>query len=241
MGDDGADWVPGYEGERDEKGKRHGQGVATHKNGDVYTGGYKHGLRHGKGSYVFKAGGKYEGGYHRNKKDGMGVMTYADGSVYRGEWTADKRNGTGTYTYANGDTYDGGWKEGGRHGKGTYFFAQHSCQFFGYWNTGSFAWGTWVFKDGTTFAGKFSDGPTQPRPASRAPGAFYAANLQQAGQIKAGRWAPNMQMVPAGSATKAPVRLHMRCQLAFVFRRRRRDAAEHPARHHGLAGDRAHG
>jgi hypothetical protein len=136
-------------------------------------------------------------------------MTYADGSVYRGEWTADKRNGTGTYTYANGDTYDGGWKEGGRHGKGTYFFAQHSCQFFGYWNTGSFAWGTWVFKDGTTFAGKFSDGPTQPRPASRAPGAFYAANLQQAGQIKAGRWSANMQMVPAGSATKAPVRLHM--------------------------------
>jgi 5'-nucleotidase len=126
-------------------------------------------------------------------------MTYADGSEYKGEWTADKRNGTGTYKYANGDTYDGGWKEGGRHGKGTYFFAQHSCQFFGYWNTGSFAWGTWVFKDGTTFAGKFSDGPMQPRPASRAPGAFYAAKTQQAGRIKGGRWAPTTQMVPAAS------------------------------------------
>jgi hypothetical protein len=46
--------VPGYEGERDSAGKRHGAGVATHGNGDVYRGAYRHGRRHGHGEYVFK-------------------------------------------------------------------------------------------------------------------------------------------------------------------------------------------
>ena len=184
--------APGYEGERDAAGRRHGSGVATHKNGDVYSGGYKVGLRHGSGKYVFAMGGQYEGGYHSNKKDGDGTMSYPDGSVYKGGWTADKRNGAGVYTYANGDSYDGGWKEGGRHGKGTYFFAAQRCQFFGYWNTGTFAWGTWVFKDGTTFAGKFSDGPiqNQQRPASRHPAAFYhGKGAEEVGRISGGRWA----------------------------------------------------
>ena len=198
--------TPGYEGARDDNGKRHGQGVATHKNGDVYTGSYVHGQRQGQGVYTFKAGGRYEGGYHRNKKDGKGTMTYANGTSYRGDWCADRRHGSGVYTYANGDSYDGGWKEGARHGKGTYFFRQHKCQFFGYWSGGSFAWGTWVFQDGTTFAGKFEDGPLA-RPASRAPATLHTANSQQTGAFRSQRWRARSALSPV-SGTPSPTRIH---------------------------------
>lgn len=40
-----------YEGERNEKEERHGQGKATLPNGDTYEGQYDSGKRHGQGTY----------------------------------------------------------------------------------------------------------------------------------------------------------------------------------------------
>ena len=52
-----------YNGERNSKGKRHGQGTLTCADGRTYTGGWKDGDHHGQGT-----------------------MTYADGRTYTGEW-----------------------------------------------------------------------------------------------------------------------------------------------------------
>lgn len=40
-----------YEGERNDKEERHGQGKATLPNGDTYEGQYDSGKRHGQGTY----------------------------------------------------------------------------------------------------------------------------------------------------------------------------------------------
>ena len=53
-----------YVGERNSKGKRHGQGTFTHAGGETYTGEYKDGLF-----------------------DGQGTLTSADGNnTYTGKW-----------------------------------------------------------------------------------------------------------------------------------------------------------
>ena len=42
-----------YEGSRNEKDERHGQGKATLPNGDTYEGLYENGKRHGQGVYRY--------------------------------------------------------------------------------------------------------------------------------------------------------------------------------------------
>lgn len=73
-----------YEGERNEKGERHGSGKALLPNGDMYVGEYRDGLRHGKGVYVFKNGARYNGEWRRGYKYGQGTFWYPDGTRYEG-------------------------------------------------------------------------------------------------------------------------------------------------------------
>jgi hypothetical protein len=49
-----------WQGELNAQGQRHGRGVYTTKNGDVYTGEYVNGRRHGRGVYVRADGSRYE-------------------------------------------------------------------------------------------------------------------------------------------------------------------------------------
>ena len=37
---------------------------------------------------------------------------------------------------------------------------QEKCQFSGFWDAAKFTVGTWVTSDGSTYVGKFEDGPT---------------------------------------------------------------------------------
>ena len=48
-----------YDGGRDAQGERHGQGQATHKNGDKYVGRYNTGRRNGFGKYQFRSKARY--------------------------------------------------------------------------------------------------------------------------------------------------------------------------------------
>jgi hypothetical protein len=69
-----------YEGEFNENGERHGQGVETihYLNSDDLD--------------------KYEGNFKENYKDGYGRMLTRNGAVYTGEWKKNKRHGQGRYT-----------------------------------------------------------------------------------------------------------------------------------------------
>ncbi len=49
-----------YEGDTNEKGKRHGIGCLKYVNGDVYEGEFKNDLRHGRGLHKYHTGHVYE-------------------------------------------------------------------------------------------------------------------------------------------------------------------------------------
>lgn len=74
-----------YEGERNEKGDRHGRGKALLPNGDMYVGQYCKGLRHARGLYVFKNGARYDGEWRQGVKYGQGTFWYPDGTRYEGK------------------------------------------------------------------------------------------------------------------------------------------------------------
>ncbi|XP_043472266.1 radial spoke head 1 homolog [Leptopilina heterotoma] len=123
-----------FDGERNEKGERHGQGKAILPNGDIYDGNYRHGLRDGRGLYVFKKNGsRFDGEWREGKKHGQGIFWYPDGTRYEGDWRHDVKHGFGAYYYMNGDIYEGSWKQNFRHGLGTYFYAENNVKFMGTW------------------------------------------------------------------------------------------------------------
>jgi len=48
------------------KGKRHGDGLFTYPNGDIYSGCWKNGKKHGTGTYIFtKKGGEMKVNYRK--------------------------------------------------------------------------------------------------------------------------------------------------------------------------------
>ncbi|XP_048506682.1 radial spoke head 1 homolog [Athalia rosae] len=125
-----------YEGERNERGERHGQGKALLPNGDMYVGSYCKGLRHGKGIYVFRNGARYDGDWRCGLKYGVGTFWYPDGTRYEGDWKRDTKYGFGVYHYVNNDVYEGSWKKNLRHGMGTYLYSATGTQFMGTWIKG---------------------------------------------------------------------------------------------------------
>lgn len=154
-------YIGEYDGERNEKDERHGQGNTILPNKDLYKGGYLHGKRDGYGVYRFKSkaakGARYTGEYFQAKKQGFGTFIYPDGSRYEGHWLADLKDGTGKYFYTNGDIYDGEWKEGKRHGKGTYTFAKDGSKYTGSWRKGKWeGFGEYTYAN-FKYCGRFRD------------------------------------------------------------------------------------
>ena len=82
-----------YDGQMDEKDKRHGLGRLTWKQGSVY-----------------------DGHWEKNERSGQGVMRWSDNSKYVGEWKKDKRNGYGVYYLMEGHIYEGEFKDHMMHG-----------------------------------------------------------------------------------------------------------------------------
>ena len=86
-----------YSGAYNQFGERHGAGIMTWNNGDVYEGSFAHGMRHG-----------------------FGTLHFHDQSEYVGEWYRDSMHGSATRRFINGDVYVGHYADGKRAGHGTY-------------------------------------------------------------------------------------------------------------------------
>ena len=83
-----------YEGERNQEGKYHGQGVVTYSNGDKWEGEYKDGLPfNGQGTNTYSNGDKYVGEWKDGNPHGQGTKTYSDGGKYVGEFKYGNPNG----------------------------------------------------------------------------------------------------------------------------------------------------
>lgn len=65
--------------------QRHGYGILSWPDGEVYTGAHLQGgpggYKHGHGVYIFVNGMIFEGEYSRDRYNGYGVLWAADGSV----------------------------------------------------------------------------------------------------------------------------------------------------------------
>lgn len=73
-----------YEGELNEQGEKHGQGLYRWMNGRTYV-----------------------GEWYENQMDGQGVESWSNGSKYQGQFKANKRHGQGTFTWFDGRQYIG--------------------------------------------------------------------------------------------------------------------------------------
>lgn len=147
----------GYEGETNNNGERHGSGVLTYDDGNVYRGDFLNDMRHGYGIYRFTMGDMYEGNWENDVAFGQGKYTYADGSYYEGEWNNDKKSGTGTYVTVHEGSplsvYDGEWSDDAQNGHGT--LKEHPDTVY----EGDFkdgrknGWGKIRYSDGTEYDG----------------------------------------------------------------------------------------
>lgn len=73
-----------YEGELNDDGKKHGQGMYRWPNGRTYVGEWFENQMHGEGVESWPNGSRYEGQFQGNKRHGRGTFTWADGRQYIG-------------------------------------------------------------------------------------------------------------------------------------------------------------
>ena len=90
-----------------ENGRRHGEGVFTYPNGDIYSGWWKFGKKEGTGTYVSKETGMRMQGIWANSEMSTGRWIYPNGVFYEGSFKNNKPSGEGTWHFDNGNTLKG--------------------------------------------------------------------------------------------------------------------------------------
>ena len=150
--------VEGYEGERNDKGERHGRGKMTWADGDVYEGLWRNDERWGQGTFSWADGNVYDGPFENGERHGQGICRYADGDVYAGQWFCGKKHGRGTYRYANGDVYEGQFEHGVRHGRCVYRFADGRLYQGSFENDKRHGLGSYQWPNGMTYKGQYAQG-----------------------------------------------------------------------------------
>ena len=138
-------------------------------------------IKHGNGVYTFVDGQVYIGEWKNDRYHGIGTMTYPDGRQYSGEWKNGLMNGNGTFTMSNGskvvgefkddhadgklifnsvienDVYIGQFVDWQRHGQGTLIFpdgAKYTGEFLYDEKNG---YGTYTFPSGDEYIGEWKD------------------------------------------------------------------------------------
>lgn len=78
----------------------------TYPDGGEYIGQYQE-CRHGKGMYSFPNKDIYMGLWKDDKFNNDGLYIYSNGEKYNGKFSEGKKNGRGIYYYKSGAYYDG--------------------------------------------------------------------------------------------------------------------------------------
>ncbi|RLN97388.1 hypothetical protein BBJ28_00008821 [Nothophytophthora sp. Chile5] len=107
-----------YEGEfRD--GEIEGVGLKRWPNGSSYSGHFQQGEMHGEGVFLSSKGERYEGHWENNQRCGHGELVLSSKDVYSGDFAAHQSHGHGKMVYAaTDDVYEGEWIAGVRSGVG---------------------------------------------------------------------------------------------------------------------------
>ena len=115
-------FVNNYFGEV-ENGKRHGFGMISFLNGDLYKGCFRNGAMNGSGTYYWASGGSYEGEFVNGVLQGHGTEMFESRNVYVGEYFNGKKHGRGEMRFKDGDKYVGEWRFNGMEGEAEYIWS----------------------------------------------------------------------------------------------------------------------
>jgi len=150
--------VAGYEGDRNEKGQRHGVGRMVFENGNIYQGEWENDVENGHGVCEYTSGDVYTGNWTDGKINGQGRYDWADGEVNEGIFEGGVMNcKTGKCTYTGGDTFEGSWENDKKTGFGTYKHRSGASYVGFYANDMRNGEGTYTSQFGEKYTGNYRD------------------------------------------------------------------------------------
>ena len=134
-----------YTGQRDAKGRRHGDGIIVFANGDRYEGNWKKnnifghgvfrfpngdmmegewtGMGTGEGYFKWSDGTRVDGHFVSGAATGQCIKVWPDGARYEGNFVQGHLSGRGKMKFADGSSYDGNWLNDQYEGEGTFITA----------------------------------------------------------------------------------------------------------------------
>ena len=102
-----------YDGDLNDDGKWHGNGILTYSSGDYWEGEFKDGLPfNGEGMYIYPDKSKYVGRIIKGLKQGHGNQVWSPHDKYDGEFKDDKFSGKGTLIQFGGYKWVGEFENG---------------------------------------------------------------------------------------------------------------------------------
>lgn len=139
--------------------KYHGIGTLTYPDGKEYSGEWKNGLMDGKGTLITSNGSKVVGEFRDDMANGKCIFnSVIENDVYIGEFVDDQRHGQGTLIFPDGEKYIGEFLYDEKNGYGTNIFP-NGDEYKGEWKDDKFhGKGTKTYSDGTVEEGIWEKG-----------------------------------------------------------------------------------
>ena len=137
--------------------KKHGKGILTLVNGDIYKGDFENDEIEGNGEYLYENGDKYIGELKKGTRHGKGLFKFKNMGFYEGEWFDGFQEGYGEFYWDNGDKYRGNFSKGMMHGKGIYEYID-GRSYNGEWKNGNKeGQGVLILANGEKYTGEFKN------------------------------------------------------------------------------------
>lgn len=157
--------------------KKHGKGILTMINGDLYKGDFENDEMEGYGEYKHENGDNYVGEFKKSKRNGRGLFKFKNMGFYEGNWEDGFQDGYGELFWDNGDKYKGNFQKGKIHGKGKYEYVD-GRNYEGEWkNDKKEGQGVLYLENGDKYTGEFKEDLYDGK------GMFYYENGKKQGGI----------------------------------------------------------